>query len=230
MRSGGVWGRGSRGLAALLCGALAATSCSGAGSARDEVVARAAASSPDTPAPPTADAVADPGAASALDQADTMSAPASASASTAEFADGARSAPASGTGTALLRDVRVSSHGSYERVVFELAGPTQPEYRVRWVDGPIRADGSAGVVDVAGAAHLEVVLSPASGVDLTTGDLAYAGPDRVAVEGRTERITDLVRTGDFEGVLTWVVGASDGAPFRVLRLQGPTRIVVDIAT
>lgn len=234
MRSGGVWVQGRRGLAALLCGALAVTACSEAESARSHVVSRTSASGDDPSAPAAGEAAApqvDAGSAASLDQAETMAAPTTTSSTaTAEFADGPRSAPATGPGTALLRDVRVISHSSYERVVFEIVGAAHPEYRVRWVEAPVMADGSGEAVEVAGSAHLEVVLSPASGVDLATGDLAYAGPDRVAVDDGAESITDLVRTGDFEGVLTWVVGATDEAPFRVLRLQEPTRLVVDVAT
>lgn len=149
---------------------------------------------------------------------------------TAAFADRPRSAPATSPGTALLRRVRIGRHDGFERVVFELAGEAQPAYRVRWVDGPVLADGSGSVVAVSGAAHLEVVLSPASGVDLTSGEVVYEGLDRVTVPAPAATVTDLVRTGDFEGVLTWVVGASEPAPFRVARLNSPTRLVVDIAT
>lgn len=139
-----------------------------------------------------------------------------------------RSAPADGDGTALLRAVRVGRGDGFERIVFEFSGPTRPGYRIRWVDGPIQADGSGAVVEVAGAAHLEVLLEPASGVDPTDGTLAYPGPDRVAVAGRTDLLTDLLRTGDFEAVLTWVAGARSQVPFRVLNLQDPTRLVVDV--
>ena len=37
-----------------------------------------------------------------------------------------------------------------------------------------------------------------------------------------------MRTGDFEAVLTWVAGLDERAPFRVLRLAGPHRLVVDV--
>ncbi len=39
-----------------------------------------------------------------------------------------------------------------------------------------------------------------------------------------------MRTGDFEGILSWVVGPDELGPFRVLRLSGPARIVVDVRT
>lgn len=142
------------------------------------------------------------------------------------------SAPGDGTGTALLKTVRVGRNPGFERIVFEFAGTSMPGYRVQWVDGPITADGSGEVVQVNGKAHLEMVMQPASGVDLSAPDLivTYTGPDRIPTTGKTELITDLVRTGDFEAVLSWAAGTTERVPFRVLTLHSPTRIVVDLAT
>ena len=142
------------------------------------------------------------------------------------------SAPGDGTGTALLRTVRVGRNDGFERIVFEFAGDPKPGYRIQWVDGPILADGSGEVVDVAGDAHLEIVMDPASGVDLSAPQLTvvYNGPDRIPVAGQTELITDLVRTGDFESVLSWAAGTTEQVPFRVMRLEDPTRVVVDLQT
>ena len=143
-----------------------------------------------------------------------------------------RTAPSDGTGTALLKAVRVGRNAGFERIVYEFAGTSMPGYRVGWVEGPILADGSGEPVDVAGKAYLEMVMQPASGVDLSAPQLTvvYNGPDRIAVAGQTKLITDLVRTGDFEAVLTWVAGTTEKVPFRVLRLSNPTRIVVDLQT
>lgn len=143
-----------------------------------------------------------------------------------------RTAPGDGTGTALLKAVRVGSNPGFERIVFEFAGTSVPGYRVQWVDGPILADGSGEPVQVAGDAYLEMVMQPASGVDLSAPQLTivYDGPDRIPVAGQTELITDLVRTGDFEAVLSWVAGTTEKVPFRVLRLTNPTRVVVDLQT
>lgn len=139
-------------------------------------------------------------------------------------------APAQGAGVALLRDVRLARHDDFERIVFEFAGSTRPAYRIEWVDGPITADASGEEVEVAGDAYLELVMQPASGVDMESQTVTYTGPDRIAVSGRTELITDLVRTGDFEAVLSWAAGARRRVPIRVLTLTDPTRIVVDLAT
>lgn len=146
------------------------------------------------------------------------------------FSEKQHTAPADGTGTALLRAVRVGRNAGFERIVFEFAGSSVPGYRVQWVDGPITADGSGEPVDVTGEAFLEIVMEPASGVDLSAPQLTivYDGPDRVPVSGQTALITDLVRTGDFEAVLSWAAGTTEQVPFRVLRLEDPVRVVVDL--
>ena len=143
-----------------------------------------------------------------------------------------RSAPSDGTGTALLKTVRVGQNPGFERIVFEFAGTAMPGYRIQWVDGPIMADGSGEPVDVTGEAFLEMIMEPASGVDLSAPQLTivYDGPDRIPVAGQTKLLADLVRTGDFEAVLSWAAGTTEKVPFRVLRLSEPTRIVVDLET
>jgi hypothetical protein len=42
-------------------------------------------------------------------------------------------------------------------------------------------------------------------------------------------VREIVRTGDFEAVLTWAVGLDLVRSFRVLTLENPARIVVDFA-
>jgi len=125
--------------------------------------------------------------------------------------------------------VLVGSHGHGSQA---FAGTSVPGYRVQWVDGPITADGSGEPVDVTGEAFLSIVMTPASGVDLSAPQLTvvYDGPDRIPVVGQTEMITDLVRTGDFESVLSWAAGTTERVPFRVLRLEDPVRLVVDLQT
>jgi len=149
-----------------------------------------------------------------------------------DFSEAQHTAPSDGTGTALLRTVRVGRNAGFERIVFEFAGDSIPGYRVQWVDGPITADGSGEPVDVTGDAFLEIVMTPASGVDLSAPQLTvvYDGPDRIPVSGQTVLVTDLVRTGDFESVLSWAAGTTEEVPFRVLRLEDPVRVVVDLQT
>jgi hypothetical protein len=95
---------------------------------------------------------------------------------------------------------------------------------------PIVEDASGNEVEVDGEAFLSIRLEPASGFDLS-GELGevYTGPTQIdGSSAGTEMVEELVRTGDFEAVLTWVAGLDERAPFRVLRLFGPPRIVVDV--
>jgi hypothetical protein len=139
------------------------------------------------------------------------------------------SAPAAGTATSLLERVAVGRHEGYDRVVLQFRNGL-PGYRVEYVDPPLHEDGSGDPVDVEGTAFVLLRLEPASGFDLETdeGVLVYDGPRRIAgAEAGTSTVREVVRTGDFEAVLSWAIGLEDKVDFRVLRLDGPPRLVVD---
>src|SRR5690606_21910179 len=111
------------------------------------------------------------------------------------FSSDARSAPSDGNGIGLLSEVRLGRHQGFDRIVFEFAGTAVPGYRIDWIEGEAIADGSGHVVQVAGSSTLGLVLQPASGVDMETGQTSYAGPDRPVVEDEMGVLRDLVRTG-----------------------------------
>jgi hypothetical protein len=134
-----------------------------------------------------------------------------------------------GQETALLEDVDLARHEGYDRVVFRFKNAV-PGYRVAYVEPPLTEDGSGAPVRVDGTAFASVRLEPASGFDLNTGEgvLVYKGPRRISGEDAgTSVVRELVRTGDFEAVLTWAVGLSDQVDFRVQTLDDPPRLVVD---
>ena len=133
---------------------------------------------------------------------------------------------ATNTQTALLDDVRVARHEGYDRVVFQFSNAL-PGYDVRYVDRPIVEDASGKVVSVKGTAVLRVRMENALDADLSKSNAprTYTGPTRFAPG--TPEIAELVRTGGFEGVLTWAVGMNDKVDFRVTTLQGPPRLVID---
>jgi len=130
--------------------------------------------------------------------------------------------------TALLRDVRVAREDTFDRVTFEFTNSV-PGYAVGYVERPITEDGSGREVAVRGARVLRVRMENALDADLSKGGAprTYTGPSRVSPS--TGTITELVRTGAFEGVLTWVIGVEAEAPFHVTTLQSPPRLVVDLA-
>jgi hypothetical protein len=138
-------------------------------------------------------------------------------------------APAEISETALLERVAVAGHEGYDRVVFQFRNGL-PGYRVEYVDPPLHEDGSGNVVNLEGTAFLVVRMEPASGFDLSVpeGKLVYTGPRRIVGESTTV-VREVVRTGDFEAVLTWAIGLDERVPFRVLTLDDPARLVVDFA-
>ncbi len=146
---------------------------------------------------------------------------------TFEGGTGTATAPAEIAETALLERVAVAGHEGYDRVVFQFRNGL-PGYRVEYVEPPLREDGSGNLVELDGDAFVVIRMEPASGFDLTVpeGELIYTGPRRIAGDG-TSVVQEVVRTGDFEAVLTWAVGLSERVPFRVLTLDDPARIVVD---
>jgi len=135
--------------------------------------------------------------------------------------------------TRLLTDVRVGSHGCYERVTFEFKpqkgeadGPVA--WKARYQSPPITEDGSGRPVKIKGNAFLVLTMS-ASGVDLRqeAAPETYTGPTSIEAADAT-RIQQVRRTGDFEAVLTWVIGLDKKRPFHVTTETGPARVIVDV--
>ncbi len=141
------------------------------------------------------------------------------------------SGPAPASGKAYLTAVRAARQTGFERVVFEFRDGV-PGYRVEYSKRPITQDGSGDDVTVAGGAVLTVRMEPASSFDTDApGDGAptYTGPKRF--RPATTTVTELVQTGDFEAVLTWVVGVERELPFKVTVSTNPKPVlIVDIAT
>jgi hypothetical protein len=131
--------------------------------------------------------------------------------------------------TALLTQVAVGRNEGFDRVVFEFRDEL-PGYRIEYVEGPLTEDGSGNPVTLEGSAYLVVRMEPASGFDLSVpeGELVYTGPRRLSgSDAGAETVREVVRTGDFEAVLTWAIGVNGRTPFRVLTLERPSRLVID---
>jgi hypothetical protein len=69
-------------------------------------------------------------------------------------------------------------------------------------------------------------MEPASGFDLNTGEgvVVYRGPKRLP---GASVVKEVVRTGDFEAVLTWAIGLEQKVDFRVTTAASPSRLIVD---
>jgi hypothetical protein len=136
---------------------------------------------------------------------------------------------ASGTEIALLERVALGRHEGFDRVVFQFRDHV-PGYRVEYVEPPLKEDGSGNLVQLEGNAFVVVRMEQASGFDLTVdeGELVYKGPRRLKGSAAgTSIVREVVRTGDFEAVLTWAVGLEDRVDFRVSTASSPARLIVD---
>lgn len=127
------------------------------------------------------------------------------------------------TEVALLTDVGGLVEGAVDRVTFTFRNAL-PGADIGYVEPPIRSDGAGEEVPVEGAAFLSVRLEPASGVDLSGDEPqeTYTGPDRLRVD---HAVIEVVRTGDFEANLTWVLGLRSELPYRV-ETSGQTLTIV----
>jgi hypothetical protein len=122
-----------------------------------------------------------------------------------------------------LTTLRAGRHAGYDRVVFQLDGPI-PYYSVRYVP-QVHLDGSGHPLRLRGTAFLEVVIRA------PTHDQNYRpvlSPTRLRPDFPALREVDA--PGSFEGQTTAGIGVSYRAPFRVLELANPTRIVIDLKT
>lgn len=121
--------------------------------------------------------------------------------------------------------VRAARQAGFDRVVFELRGRAagSPGWRVEYVDRAVQ-DGSGNEVEVAGAQTLQVFLEGVA-LPFDSGQ-EEASRDLVPKDTRSVREVDL--SGTFEGRFTAFIGLDRRLPFRVYRLTGPTRIVVEV--
>jgi hypothetical protein len=141
--------------------------------------------------------------------------------------------PGNGYHAGLLTNVRFAAHteeGGYDRVVFDFLNFV-PGWEVSYVEKPILSDPGGEPLLLGGDFAIKVRLSPASQTFMTPvppGAITlYPGP--LNIQTGLPQAVDIVRSGDFEGVLSWNIGTRTKAGFRVQQLDSPHRLVVDIS-
>jgi hypothetical protein len=150
---------------------------------------------------------------------------------TAEPTDGlgefACSFPVEGVGTverAQITDVRVGTHDGYDRVVFEFDSGI-PQFTLDEATPPLIADPSGRELSVEGDAFWHLVMHGGTHIS-PDGDETYAGTRDFTPD--FPKLAELIEGGDFEAVSTWYFGLTEESCVRVLTLNNPSRLVIDI--
>jgi hypothetical protein len=127
-----------------------------------------------------------------------------------------------------MTGVQVTNQGGFDRITFEFSGGL-PGYTVGYTTRPVQEDASGKNVPVNGDNVLRFRFSGASTVDLSGGKVTntYKGPKRFSPN--TPSIVEMVQTGDFEDVLTWVAGTKGKPGFKVTTDTATGRIVIYVA-
>lgn len=131
---------------------------------------------------------------------------------------------------AVLKAIRYANRGSYDRVVLDFNAPFGG-YTVQYVDA-LTEDPTGDPVELAGGAVLAVSIQGATMNNAfqtsdTTPLETYAGPKRVSPN--LPNVKEVADAGDFEAVLSLGIGVDRQAGFKVMRLTGPDRLVIDVA-
>jgi hypothetical protein len=121
-------------------------------------------------------------------------------------------------------DVRVGTHDGYDRLVFEFEQGI-PEFTLDRAEPPFSEDASGRPLEVDGESFLGLVMR--GGTKQTdTGDSSYDGPTEF--EPDFSALVHAVEAGDFERQSTWYLGLAEESCVRVILLNGPPRLVIDV--
>ena len=121
-------------------------------------------------------------------------------------------------------DVRVGTHDGYDRLVFEFEQGT-PELTLDRAEPPFTQDASGMPLEVDGESFLGLVMRGGT-KQLDSGESSYDG--RTEFDTGFPMLVHAVQAGDFERQSTWYLGLAEEACVRVLLLDEPPRLVIDV--
>ena len=99
-----------------------------------------------------------------------------------------------------------------------------PICTVAYKAGPFTQDASGKPVQIAGSAFLAVRCEPARSYDPETGVTTYKAPAHIDTDG-AHHVVGMASTGDFEGVMSWVIGLGSQRPFRAAATAGGALVI-----
>jgi hypothetical protein len=121
-------------------------------------------------------------------------------------------------------DVRVGGHDGHDRVVFEFAQGT-PELSLDRASPPFTHDASGAPIAVEGASFLRLTMR--GGTKQTDANTSsYDGP--TDFDPALTALVDLVEGGDFERQSTWYLALAGESCVRLMLLEDPARVVIDV--
>ena len=124
-----------------------------------------------------------------------------------------------------LTAIRVAAHGAYDRAVFQFANGI-PRYSVSYVPA-VSQDAKGAPVPLPGRSFLRVVFHPASeATRLLAGPPGYPSPGTISPYFPT--LLQVSAAGNFEGYVSFGLGLSGRAGYRVYTLANPGRVVIDL--
>lgn len=127
-------------------------------------------------------------------------------------------------GAAVLREVRTAGHEAFDRIVLDFGADAVPNYRISYIDSPVRQCGSGNPVSLAGDAWLSITVQPANAH-------TEEGEPTVRERERTPGLPVLLELKlicDFEAMVEIVAGVESPEQYRSFVLESPNRLVVDI--
>jgi hypothetical protein len=127
-----------------------------------------------------------------------------------------------GGGQAELFAVATGCHPTFDRFVIRARFAT-PGYDVRYVR-QIVVDPSGVPVRLLGSERIRVAIRQARGHTQAGANLLPGIRTPLC-----SNLRQVKRAGDFEGIVSFGLGLRRKSGFRVFRLTGPTRIVIDVA-
>jgi hypothetical protein len=128
-------------------------------------------------------------------------------------------------GSSLLTSVSVAGAPCTDKVIFGFLAKSggTPNCTVGYQNGPFTEDASGKSVTVLGAAFAVVRCTSAYTYDPATNRTTYTGPKSI-IPSSARYVREVVKIGDFEGVLSWVVGLSERRAFKVAVASVPPGI------
>ena len=131
----------------------------------------------------------------------------------------------SANGNGLLTDVAITTGDCTDTVSFTFTATGDgPGYTIGYQSGPITQDGSGETIDVEGSAFLGIRFAPAYGFNFETGQPTYNGPDTLTSPGAFF-VKEVTKTGDFEGVVGWVIGLDQQRDYAVDVTGTDTKVI-----